>query len=135
MSALFAAVYPFLHSVRLLVGLGALEAACAVIGAPAAVLILTDATSTDAQGEAQGALETGRTAATAASAAASGALFAVDPRLPFTLAAALSLVACVAMAWAWRTTPSRPADRIAAPGQLPGPPERRTAESAPIRRV
>ncbi|MGB9111672.1 MAG: MFS transporter, partial [Acidimicrobiales bacterium] len=60
-SAVFCAIYPFLHSVDLLVGLGSLEAACSVIGIPAAVLILTDATSPSAQGEAQGLLETGRT--------------------------------------------------------------------------
>ena len=71
-SAVFCAIYPFLHSVAWLVGLGSLEAACSVIGAPAAVLILTEATSQSAQGEAQGLLETGRTAATVVSAAAAG---------------------------------------------------------------
>jgi MFS transporter, DHA1 family, multidrug resistance protein len=101
-SAVFGATYPFIHSVGWLVGLGALEATCSVIGAPAAVLILTDATTRDAQGEAQGLLETGRTAATALSAAASGALFAIDPRIPFTTAAALAIVGCIAMGWVWR---------------------------------
>ena len=129
-SAVFAALYPFLHSVRMLVGFGSLEAACAVIGAPAAVLILTESTSSDAQGEAQGALETGRTAATAASAAASGALFAVDPAVPFTLAAALSVLACAAMAWTWRKTPSRPVRRLAVPSRSPGAPEGQVAGTA-----
>ncbi|MGA8296560.1 MAG: MFS transporter [Acidimicrobiales bacterium] len=107
-SSVFCAIYPFIHSVGWLVGLGSLEAACSVIGAPAAVLILTDATSQSAQGEAQGMLETGRTAATAVSAAAAGALFAIDPRIPFTLAAALSVFGCVAMARVWRNIPKRP---------------------------
>ncbi len=106
-SAVFCAIYPFLHSVAWLVGLGSLEAACSVIGAPAAVLILTEATSQSAQGEAQGLLETGRTAATAVSAAAAGALFAIDPRIPFTLAAGLSLIGCAAMAWVWRGAAQR----------------------------
>jgi MFS family permease len=107
-SSIFCAIYPFLHSVGWLVGLGSLEAACSVIGAPAAVLILTEATSRGAQGEAQGMLETGRTAATAASAAAAGALFAIDPRLPFGLASGLSLCGCGAMLWVWRNVASRP---------------------------
>ncbi len=117
LSAVFCSIYPFLHSVGWLVGLGSLEAACSVIGAPAAVLILTDATSQAAQGEAQGLLETGRTAATAVSAAAAGALFAIDPRVPFTLAAALSLVGCVAMAWMWRSAPQRLSPRAEPTGE------------------
>jgi MFS family permease len=110
-SAVFCAIYPFLHSVGWLVGLGSLEAVCSVMGIPAAVLILTDATAQSAQGEAQGLLETGRTAATAASAAAAGALFAIDARIPFTLAAAFGLVGCAAMARTWRNVPRRPAAR------------------------
>ena len=105
----FCAAYPFLHSVAMLVGLGSLEAACSVIGAPAAVLILTEATPSDLLGGAQGLLETGRTAATAASAGAAGALFAIDPVIPFTLAAGLSAAGCLVMAWVWRRVPGRAA--------------------------
>jgi MFS transporter, DHA1 family, multidrug resistance protein len=106
-SGLFCGLYPFLHNVPLLVGLGSIEAACSVIGAPAAVLILTDATPAAAQGEAQGALGAGRTAATAAAAGAAGALFGLDPAIPFTLIAFLTIVACLAMAWMWRGIPGR----------------------------
>ncbi len=112
-SAVFCAIYPFLHSVALLVGLGSLEAACSVIGIPAAVLILTDATRPSAQGAAQGLLETGRTAATAASAGAAGALFAIDARIPFTVAASIGLIGCAAMAWVWRNAPTRTSQRKA----------------------
>jgi DHA1 family multidrug resistance protein-like MFS transporter len=107
-SALFCAVYPFVHLVPLLVALGSLEAACSVVGAPAAVLILTEATRSEAQGQAQGAIETGRTAATAVSAAAAGALFAVDPIIPFTLAATVAVGACGFIAWSWRDVAARP---------------------------
>ncbi|MFZ0058586.1 MAG: MFS transporter [Acidimicrobiales bacterium] len=107
-SALFCAVYPFVHLVPLLVALGSLEAACSVVGAPAAVLILTEATPSEAQGQAQGAIETGRTAATAVSAAAAGALFAVDPIIPFTLAATVAVGACGFIAWSWRDVAARP---------------------------
>ena len=107
-SALFCAVYPFVHLVPLLVALGSLEAACSVVGAPAAVLILTEATPSEAQGQAQGAIETGRTAATAVSAAAAGALFAVDPIIPFTLAATVAVGVCGFIAWSWRDVAARP---------------------------
>ena len=108
-SAAFCAAYPFIHLVPLLVALGSLEAACSVVGAPAAVLILTEATEAETQGQAQGAIETGRTAATAVSAAAAGALFAVDPVIPFVLAASCAVVACGFVAWLWRGVEGRSA--------------------------
>jgi MFS family permease len=101
-SAAFCALYPFLHQVSLLVGLGVVEAAGAVIGAPAAVLVLAETVPPTRQGAAQGALETARTATTAAAAALSGALFGVAPGLPFVLAASLALLACGFIWWAWR---------------------------------
>jgi len=112
-SAAFCSVYPFIHLVPLLVALGSLEAACSVVGAPAAVLILTEATEADTQGQAQGAIETGRTAATAVSAAAAGTLFAVGPVIPFVLAASCAVVACGFVAWLWRDVEGRSATATA----------------------
>jgi hypothetical protein len=83
------------------------------VGAPAAVLILTEATEADTQGQAQGAIETGRTAATAVSAAAAGALFAVGPVIPFVLAASCAVVACGFVAWLWRDVEGRTATATA----------------------
>lgn len=106
-SAGFCALYPELHAVGLLVGLGVAEAVGTVIGAPPAVLILSEAASGDRQGAAQGVVETARTAATAVAAAASGALFGIGTRLPFDVAAGLVLVAAVVVAWCWRHLPGR----------------------------
>ena len=108
-SAAFCAVYPRLHDVRLLVGLGVAEAIGAVVGAPPALLILTEAVRGDRQGAAQGVVETARTATTAVAAAASGALFGMSTPLPFDVAAMLVTVACAAIAWWWRALPGRAA--------------------------
>jgi DHA1 family multidrug resistance protein-like MFS transporter len=104
-SAAFCALYPFLHSVAVLVVCCTFEAIGAVIGTPAAVLVLTAAIPANAQGEAQGSVETARTAATAVAAAASGALFGIDPLVPFVASAGIVLVACVAVGVAWRSLP------------------------------
>ncbi|HUY29522.1 MAG TPA: MFS transporter [Acidimicrobiales bacterium] len=114
-SVVFCVVYPFVHAPVALVVLCAFEAVGAVVGTPAAVLVLTRAVPSNAQGEAQGSVETARTAATAAAAAASGALFGVDPIVPFAAVASVTVVAMGAIAWAWRNVagtdgaPPRPA--------------------------
>jgi len=106
-SAAFCALYPTLHVVGLLVGLGVVEATGAVVGGPPAVLILAESVPPGSQGAAQGVVETARTAATAVAAAASGALFGISPELPFALAAALVVGACLLVWWAWRNLPGR----------------------------
>ena len=101
-SAVFAVIYPFLHSIGALIGLGSMEAICAVFGGPAAMLVVTRSVGIDEQGAAQGAIGTARTAATAFAAAISGALFGIDPIVPFALASALACVAAVVVAVTWR---------------------------------
>ncbi|MCU1494153.1 MAG: putative e Multidrug resistance protein 2 (Multidrug-efflux transporter 2) [Acidimicrobiaceae bacterium] len=104
-SAGFCALYPFLHSVVLLVVFCTFEAVGSVVGTPAAVLVLTRSVPASAQGEAQGSVETARMAATALAAAASGALFGVDPLLPFMITAVVVLLASIGIAVAWRSLP------------------------------
>lgn len=101
-SAAFCALYPSLHVVGLLVGLGVVEAAGAVVGQPPAVLILAESVPGEAQGAAQGLVETARTAATALAAAMSGVLFGIGPEVPFGLVAGLVALACVVVWRAWR---------------------------------
>ena len=115
----FCVLYPFLHSVPALLGFAVLEAAGSVIGSPAAVLVLTEHVPAEVQGEAQGAVETARTAATALAAAASGALFGVDPALPFVVVAGVVTLACAVIARSWRTVPGRAVARLA-PASAPG---------------
>ncbi len=104
-TALFCALYPLLHAVSLLIGLGFLEAIGTVAGSPPALLVLSETTPPALQGRAQGAVETARTAAMAAAAALSGVLFGLAPAIPFELAAGIGVVASVAVLASWRLVP------------------------------
>lgn len=106
-SASFAALYPFLHSVALLVALGAVEAVTVAIGQPAESSQLSQSVPAYDLGRAQGAASTAQTAATAVAATASGVLFGVDPRLPFLLVTGAMVVAIGVMALLWRHVPGR----------------------------
>ncbi|MCU1491498.1 MAG: putative e Multidrug resistance protein 2 (Multidrug-efflux transporter 2) [Acidimicrobiaceae bacterium] len=103
----FCVAYPFIHSVPALVGLGCFEALGAVVGTPPALLILTESIPPSAQGRAQGAVETARTAALAGAAALAGVLFGLDPVIPFALAAALGLAGSALVVVCWRDVAGR----------------------------
>jgi MFS family permease len=117
-TAVFALIYPNLHIVWLLVCLGSVEGICWVISGPAAVLIVTETTPSGLQGQAQGAIETARTAATAVGATAGGALFGVASILPFAAASGVVIALVIGIAWCWRDLPERvalPADGLSEP--------------------
>ena len=82
----FAASYPFLTHVWLLMALGTLEAVGVAISYPAAQSMLSQSAVPEALGRAQGAFTTAQTAAIAVAAAASGAMFGVARWLPFVTA-------------------------------------------------
>ena len=82
MSAAFAATYPFLHSVWLLVGLGAAEAVAVAVAGPALAAQLAHSVPSRQLGRAQGAGSTAQTGATALAALVAGALFALHPWVP-----------------------------------------------------
>lgn len=111
-TALFCALYPFVHAVALLIGLGFLEAVGTVAGNPPALLVLSETTPPALQGRAQGAVETARTAAMATAAALSGALFGVAPEIPFELAAAIAVAASAVVFTSWRLVPQTRAHRV-----------------------
>jgi len=106
-SAVFAALYPSLHSVALLVGLGAAEAVTVAIGQPAQSSQLSHAVPPSDLGRAQGAASSAQTAATAVAATLSGALFGVSPEIPFLLVSGSMVVAIGVMAVLWRNVPGR----------------------------
>lgn len=110
-TALFCALYPFIHAVALLIGLGFLEAVGTVAGNPPALLVLSETTPPALQGRAQGAVETARTAAMAVAAALSGALFGLAPAIPFELAAAIGVLASAVVLASWRLVPQARAHR------------------------
>ena len=83
LSAVFAAIYPFLHSVWLLVGLGAAEAMTVAVAGPALASQLAHSVPGRQLGRAQGAASTAQTGGTGLSALVAGALFALHPWVPF----------------------------------------------------
>jgi DHA1 family multidrug resistance protein-like MFS transporter len=102
----FAATYPFLHSLALLLGLGAIESVGVAIAYPAAQSLLSQSVPPAALGRAQGLNNGLQTGAIAMSAAVSGALFDVAPWVPFVGAAALSAVLTGMLPFIWRTSGS-----------------------------
>jgi MFS family permease len=103
----FAASYPFLTHVWLLMALGTLEAVGVAISYPAAQSMLSQTTVPQALGRAQGAFTTAQTAAIAVAAAASGAMFGVARWVPFVSAAVLGTALSGALPVLLRTMPPR----------------------------
>lgn len=106
-SAIFALIYPWLHSVVLIISLGSLEAVLTAIGAPAEAAQLVQSVSPRELGRAQGAAASVQTGATAIAATLGGMLFGVRPWLPFNAGAILILVAVGMLAVFWRGVPGR----------------------------
>jgi MFS family permease len=98
----FAATYPFLHSIPLLIGLGAVESIGVAIAYPAAQSLLAQAVPESALGRAQGLSNATQTAAIAISAGASGALFGVAAWVPFVGAAAIAAILTGFLPVVWR---------------------------------
>jgi len=119
-SAVFAAIYPLLGSVRWLVGLGCVEAVGAVIVTPSALSMLAERTAPDRQGAAQGVIGTARTSSTAVAAAGCGALFGVWRPLPFDVVAGAMVVLALLVGAAWRPLPGRVAKRSSGTGLVRG---------------
>jgi DHA1 family multidrug resistance protein-like MFS transporter len=106
-AACFAALYPFVHSVAWLLGLGAAEAVLVAIGMPAEAAQLAHSVPSHDLGRAQGAAATAQTAATGAAALVSGTLFGIHPWLPFAGASAIIIVCAASVARFWRGVPGR----------------------------
>jgi len=111
----FAAMYPFLSHVWLLMVLGTVEAIGVAISYPAAQSMLSQTAVPEALGRAQGVYTTAQTAALSIAAATSGALFGVDRWVPFVAAAATGVALCTTLPVLWRTMPAR-----ATAGEHPG---------------
>jgi DHA1 family multidrug resistance protein-like MFS transporter len=103
-SSVFAATYPFLHSLALLLSLGSIESIGVAIAYPAAQSLLAQSVPESALGRAQGLSNASQTAALAVAAGASGALFGVRSWLPFVGSAVLAalLIALLPLIWQFR---------------------------------
>ncbi len=106
-STALCATYPFLHSVTLLVTLGAFEAVGFAAAMPAVQSLLTERALPSEVGRTQGLFATAETAFTALSAALAGAAFGVAIWLPFLTVAGAVTVALVVVVAVWRRVPGR----------------------------
>lgn len=101
-SAGFAALYPWLRQVSLLVGLGALESVGVAVAYPAVQSLLATSVSAGHHGRAQGTLSSVQTASTALAALLGGGLFALAAWLPFSIAAGVTVTVSGAVWAVWR---------------------------------
>lgn len=115
----FAALYPFIPSVQLLVGLGAVEAIGVAIAFPAAQSLLTSTATPQTLGRAQGFFSTAETASIAAAAAASGALFGAARWIPFVAASLAGGLIVATLPALWRGLPGHSRHQDAAVSDVP----------------
>ncbi len=106
-SAAFASTYPFLHSLDLLIGLGAAEATAVALAYPAMLSQLTAVISAGEMGRAQGFVSSAQTAATAVAAAIAGFLFSLGPTVPFLCVAATVFVLVLVLYACWKGVEGR----------------------------
>lgn len=101
-SAAFLATYPHIHDVHILLATGSLEAIASSLSVPSVSSLLSQGATSREMGRRQGLSTSANTAALACSAGGAGALFSVNPTLPFTLYAGASAVCTVTLWWWWR---------------------------------
>jgi DHA1 family multidrug resistance protein-like MFS transporter len=106
-SAGFAALYPFLDSVALLISLGSIEAIGVAIAFPAAQSLLTQTATPSTLGRAQGFFTTAETASIAVADGVSGVLFGTARWIPFVAAAGAVIGIVTALPALWRGLPGR----------------------------
>ena len=108
--------YPFIPTVAVLVGLGAVEATGVASAMPAVQSLLTHGVEPHVSGRTQGLYATTQTASTAVAAAAGGVLFSIARWAPFVAVAVACALLVVAAGLAWRRVP----DGVAgAPAETP----------------
>jgi DHA1 family multidrug resistance protein-like MFS transporter len=122
LSTALCATYPFIHSVPLLVLLGASEALGYAAAMPALQSLLTQGAASDQVGRIQGVFGTSQTACTAIAAAGAGAAFGLASWLPFVSVAGIVTIGLVVAAVVWRPVAGRvqraPADLAGAQAPL-----------------
>jgi len=90
-SALIAPIYPLLHNVPAVIGVGVIEASAAAFAEPAINAFLMSAVSQDQRGRAAGTVGTAETAAKALGALLGGGLFGLGVWVPFVLSAVVGV--------------------------------------------
>lgn len=90
-TAILAPVYPFLHSIPAVIGVGVIEASTAAFAEPAMNAFLMSAVPAEQRGRAAGTVGTAETAAKAVGALLGGGLFGLGVGVPFFVSSALGL--------------------------------------------
>ena len=90
-SCLMAPIYPLLHSVPAVIGVGVVEATAAAFASPAINAFLMSAVSRDQRGRAAGTVGTAETAAKAVGALLGGGLFGLGVAVPFAVSAVVGV--------------------------------------------
>lgn len=103
LSVVMCGLYPFLHSVPLLVALGGAEAVGVAIVLPAVQSLLAQASDPSQFGRVQGMFSTSQIAAAAVAAAVAGALFGMGASLPFVITAVSGAAILVTIPLVWRS--------------------------------
>ncbi|HEY5120427.1 MAG TPA: MFS transporter [Acidimicrobiales bacterium] len=100
--AFFLSLYPHIHSNIMLLCLGPLESIGAALSMPSVSSLLTQGAELRELGRRQGLYTTANTASLAVGAGVSGALFTIDPALPFSVIATVSVLLASSTLWWWR---------------------------------
>jgi MFS transporter, DHA1 family, tetracycline resistance protein len=90
-SCVMAPIYPLLHSVPAVIGVGVVEATAAAFAEPAINAFLMSAVSPDQRGRAAGTVGTAETAAKAVGALLGGGLFGLGVGVPFVVSAVVGV--------------------------------------------
>jgi len=119
-TALIAPVYPLLHSVPAVIGVGVIEASTAAFAEPAINAYLMSAVAADQRGRAAGTVGTAETAAKAVGALLGGGLFGLGVWVPFVVSSVAGLAfILLGVPWlraAGRDARSRPVLAVSARG-------------------
>jgi DHA1 family multidrug resistance protein-like MFS transporter len=91
-TAMLAPIYPFLHSIPAVIGVGVVEASTAAFAEPAINAFLMSSVPADARGRAAGTVGTAETAAKAVGALLGGGLFGLGVGIPFYVSSAVALL-------------------------------------------
>jgi MFS family permease len=105
---LIAPIYPLLHSVPAVIGVGVLEATTTAFGEPAINAFLMSAVAPDQRGRAAGTVGTAETAAKAVGALVGGGLFGLGVWVPFVVSSVVGLaLILIGLPWLRAAGPDR----------------------------
>jgi DHA1 family multidrug resistance protein-like MFS transporter len=104
---LMCSLYPFIHSIAIILGLATFEACALAVALPSGQSLMTEEIADDGHGRVQGLYATAQLSAMTLAATVAGYLFTKAPWAPFVAMAGASALVGVAIAATWRHTKGR----------------------------